>query len=158
MHKKNIRCSLGLNTKIGVYIITQIEIQNVLEFQFVILANHDQKVLVLFRLAQSMWSYEKLESSSYRIYYVNLPGSIDRELDSIDRKLCRLFFLQNFQLSSSPFDVQGFMFCPRYKRENPSQVLGCFLCCVCESFVRSRGGCLRTYLRFPSLKIMSKTW
>ena len=38
------------------------------------------------------------------------------------------------------------MFYPRYKRENPSYVLGCSLCCVCEFFVRSRGGCLHTYL------------
>ena len=50
---------------------------NVLEFHIVMLANHDQNVLVLFRLAQSMWLYVKLESSSYRIYCVNLPGSID---------------------------------------------------------------------------------
>ena len=71
---------------------------NVLEFQFVILANHDQNVLVLFRLAQSMWLYVKLESSSCKIYYVNLHGSIDR-------KLCKLFFLQNFQLSPSSFDM-----------------------------------------------------
>ena len=78
---------------------------NVLEFQFVMLANHDQNVLVLFRFAQSMWLYVKLESSSCRIYYVNLPGSIDRELDMIDRKSCKLFFLQNFQLNPSRFDV-----------------------------------------------------
>ena len=57
------------------------------------LANHDQNVLVLFRLAQSMWLYVKLESSSYMIYYVNLPDSIDQELDSIDQKSCILFFL-----------------------------------------------------------------
>ena len=57
---------------------------NVLELYFVMLANHDQNVLVLFRLAQSMWLYVKLESSSCRIYYVNLLDSIDRELDSID--------------------------------------------------------------------------
>ena len=43
------------------------------------LTNHDQNVLVLFRLAQSMWLYVKLESSSCKIYYVNLPDSIDRE-------------------------------------------------------------------------------
>ena len=42
----------------------------------------------------------------YRIYYVNLPGSIDRELDSINRKSCRLFFLQNFQLSLSPLRIR----------------------------------------------------
>ena len=41
-----------------------------------------------------------------RIYYVNLPGSIDRELDSIDQKSCRLFFLQNFQLSPSPLRIR----------------------------------------------------
>ena len=57
---------------------------NVLEFQFVLLANHDQNILVLFRLSQSMWVYVKLESSSCRIYYVNLPGSIDRKLGLID--------------------------------------------------------------------------
>ena len=78
---------------------------NVLELHFVMLANHDQNVLVLFRLAQSMCLYVKLESSYCRIYYVNLPSLIDRELDLIDRKSCRLFFLQNFQLSPSPFDV-----------------------------------------------------
>ena len=78
---------------------------NVLELYFIMLANHDQNVLVLFRLAQSMCFYVKLESSYCRIYCVNLPGSIDPKLDSIDRKSCRLFFLQNFQLSPCPFDV-----------------------------------------------------
>ena len=34
---------------------------NVLELHFVMLANHDKKVLVLFRLAQSMCLYVKLE-------------------------------------------------------------------------------------------------
>ena len=57
---------------------------NVLEFHFVMLANHDQNVLVLFKLAQSMCLYVKLESSYCRIYCVNLPSSINRELDSID--------------------------------------------------------------------------
>ena len=46
-----------------------------------------------------MWFYVKLELSSCRIYYVNLPGSINQELDSINRKSCKLFFLQNFRLS-----------------------------------------------------------
>ena len=36
---------------------------NVLELHFVMLENHDQNVLVLFRLAQSMCLYVKLESS-----------------------------------------------------------------------------------------------
>ena len=66
---------------------------NVLELHIVILANHNQNVLVLFRLAQSMCLYVKLESSSCRIYCVNLPGLIDRVLDSINQKSCKLFFL-----------------------------------------------------------------
>ena len=79
---------------------------NVLELHFVMLANHDQNVLVLFRLAQSMCFYVKLESSYCRIYCVNFPGLIDRELDLIDRKSCKLFFfLQIFQLSPSSYDV-----------------------------------------------------
>ena len=104
---------------------------NVLELHFVMLVNHDQNVLVLFRLAQSMCLYVKLESSYCRIYFVNMFGLINRELNSIDRKSCRLFFLQNFQLSPSPFDV--------YKKKNPSHVLGDSLCYACKSFVRSRG-------------------
>ena len=43
------------------------------------------------------------------------------------------------------------MFCLKYKRENPSHVLGDSLCCVYESFVRSRGGCLHTYLGYQEL-------
>ena len=39
---------------------------NVLELHFVMLANYDQNVLVLFRLAQSMCFNVKLESSYYR--------------------------------------------------------------------------------------------
>ena len=57
---------------------------NVLELYLVMLANYDQNVLVLYRLAQSMCLYVKLESSYYRIYCVNLPDSINRELDSIN--------------------------------------------------------------------------
>ena len=78
---------------------------NVLEIQFVMLANHDQNGLVLFRLAQSISFYVKLESSYCRIYCAILFGSIDRELNSIDRNLDRMFFCRIFQLSSSPFDV-----------------------------------------------------
>ena len=50
---------------------------NVLELYFVMLANHNQNVLVLFKLAQVCAFYVMLESSNYRIYCVNLHGSID---------------------------------------------------------------------------------
>ena len=45
------------------------------------------------------------------------------------------------------------MFCLKYKRENPSHIFVLFICCVCESFVRSRGGCLHTYLGFQDSRL-----
>ena len=74
----------------------------------------------------------------YRIYYVNLLGSINQGLDSIGRSSRRFFFCRIFQLSPSSFDVYGFMFCLKYKRENPSHIFSYSLCCVHESFVRPR--------------------
>ena len=59
---------------------------------FILLSN----VLVLLEVYAF---YVKLELSYYKIYYAILSGSINQELDSIDQKSCRLFFLQNFQLS-----------------------------------------------------------
>ena len=57
---------------------------NVLEFQFVMLANHDQNVFVfLLDLLKVYVFYVKLESSYCRIYCAILSGSIDRELDLI---------------------------------------------------------------------------
>ena len=79
---------------------------NVLELQFVTLANHDQNVLVFVLDLLKVCLYVKLELMFCRIYCVNLLGSIDRELDLIDRKSCRLFFLQNFQLSPSPLRIK----------------------------------------------------
>ena len=49
---------------------------NVLELQFVMMANHDQNDLVFVLDLLKVCLYVKLESSSCRIYYVNLPGLI----------------------------------------------------------------------------------
>ena len=65
---------------------------NVLELHIVMLANHDQNVLVLFRLAQSMWLYVKLELSSCKIHCVNLPGSIRLN----QSKVVQIVFLAEF--------------------------------------------------------------
>ena len=131
---------------------------SVLELHFVMLANHDKNVLVLFRLAQSICFLCKVGIKLLQDLLCK-SAWLDRSRIRLDRsKLVQIvFFLQNFQLSPSLFDVQGFMFYLKYKRENHSHVLGCSLCCVCESFVRSRGG-LHTYLGFPRFKIMSRTW
>ena len=57
-----------------------------------------------------------------RIYCVNLSGSIDQELDLIDRKSCKLFFLQNFQLSPSPLRIRiSNLLLPVYKG-NPKHI------------------------------------
>ena len=125
------------------------------------LANHDQNVLVLFRLAQSMCLYVKLESSYYKIYCVNLPGSIDRELDSIDRKSCRLFFFFVCRISNL---VQARLTCSvlcfvlSIKGKTLATFWGCSLCCVYESSVRSRGICLHTHLGFPISRLMLRAW
>ena len=68
---------------------------NVLELQFVMLANHDQNIFSLVLNLLKVCLYGKLESS-YRIYRVNLLGSINRKLDSINRSLCRLFICRIF--------------------------------------------------------------
>ena len=65
--------------------------------------------------SKCMCFYVKLESSYCRIYYAILSGSIDRNSS-------RTFFCRIFQLSPSPFDVQSFIFCLKYKRENPSHI------------------------------------
>ena len=57
---------------------------NVLEHQFVMLANHDQNVLVFVLDLFKVCLYVKLESNNCRIYCVNLPGSIDRKFGSLD--------------------------------------------------------------------------
>ena len=45
-----------------------------------------------------------------------------------------------------------------YPKELSKDLVAPYVVCVCESFVRSRGGCLHTYLGFPRFKIMSRTW
>ena len=131
---------------------------NVLELRFVILANHDQNVLVLFRLVQSMCLYVKLESSYCRIYYVNLPSLIDRELDLIDRSSCRLFFCRIFQLSQARLTCRVLCFALSIKGKTLTTFKGCSICYVCESLVRSRGVCLHRHLGFPNSRLMSRAW
>ena len=114
---------------------------------------------LLFRLAQSMWLYVKLESSSCRIYYVNLHGLIDRSKIRLDRsKLVQIVFLQIFSNSAQArLTCRVLCFVLRIKGKTLATFLCCSLCCVCESFVRSRGCCLHTYLGFSRFKIMSRT-
>ena len=122
------------------------------------LANHNQNILVLFRLAQNMWLYVKLELRSCRIYCVNLSGSIDRELDSIDHKSCRLFFCRISNLTQARLTCRVLCFALGVKRKTLATFWGCSLFCVCESLVRSRDVCLHTHLGFPISRLMLRAW
>ena len=79
------------------------------------------------RLAQSMAFYVKLESSFYAELLLTfcLTRSIENRADR--------FSAENSNSAQARFNVQGFMFCPRYIRENPSHVFSVLFCCVCES-------------------------
>ena len=115
--------------------------------------------LVLFRLAQSICVLCKVGIELLQNLLCNSVW-LDQSRIRLDQSKLEqnVFFAEFFQLSPSPYNVQGFMFCLKYKRENPNHVFGCPLCCVCESFVRSRGGCLYIYLGFPRFKTMPRTW
>ena len=89
---------------------------------------------------------------------LNLQGSIDRKLDSINWISCRFIFLQNFQFSQSLFDVEGFMFYSKYKRKNPNYILEVFDVLCVESFVRFRDVYLYTHLELSRSRFMSRTW
>ena len=61
--------------------------------------------LVLFKFAQSRFNIVKLESSDCRSIGASRPGSIDRRLDSIDRKSAQMRFSAEFQLSPNSLNV-----------------------------------------------------
>ena len=75
---------------------------NVLELQFVMLANHDQNVLVLFRLAQSIWflckvGIEKLQDLLCKSAW------LDRSRIRLDRsKVVQIFFSAEFLTHPKP--------------------------------------------------------
>ena len=102
--------------------------------------------------------YVKLESSSCRIYCVNLPSLIDQELDSIDRKSCRLFFCRISNLTQVHMTCRVLCFALSIKGKNLAMFFSCFLCCVYESLVRSRGVCLHIYLGLSISRLMSRAW
>ena len=103
--------------------------------------------------------YVKLESSYCRIHCAFRSGSIDRELNSIDRKLCRLFFFCRISNSAQArVTYRVLCFVLSIKGKTLAMFWKCSICCVCESFVKSRDTFLHTYLGFPRFKIMSRTW
>ena len=122
-----------------------------------VLANHDQNIESRFRLAQSVFIC-KIGIVIAGFIGLNLQDSIDRKLDSINRISCRFIFLQNFQFSPSPYDVQGFMFYSKYKRKNPNYVLEAFGELCVKSSMRSKS-CLPSYthIELSKSRLMSRT-
>ena len=73
---------------------------NVLELHFVILTNHDQNTLILFRLAQSMCFCVKLESSYCRNLLCKFAW-LDRSRIRLDQsKLMQIVFSAEFSNSA----------------------------------------------------------
>ena len=94
-----------------------------------------------------------------RIYCVNLPGLIDRELNLIDQSSYRFFFAAEFFNSAQArLTCRVLCFALSIKRKTLVMFYGCCLCCVYESFVRSRGVCLHTHLGFPISRLMLRAW
>ena len=58
----------------------------------IMLANHDQNIESRFRLAQSVFICKSWNWVVAGFIGLNLQGSIDWKLDSIDRISCRLIF------------------------------------------------------------------
>ena len=78
---------------------------NVSKHQFVMLANHDQNLLVFVLDLLKVCLYVKLESSVLQDLLCK-SARLDRSRIRLDRsKLVQIVFLQNFQLSPSPFDI-----------------------------------------------------
>ena len=75
---------------------------NVLELHFVMLANHDQNVLVLFRLTQSMFFCVKLESSYCRNLLCKFAW-LDRSWTRLDWwKVVQIVFFAEFPTQPKP--------------------------------------------------------
>ena len=147
-------------------------------------ANYDQNVLVLFRLAQSMCLYVKLESSVLQDLLCKSAWLDWSRIRFNQSKLVQIVFLQNFPTQPKPIWRVGLSVLLLVYKGNPKHIFIRFLrekrvflflylgfCtqklskvfvapyagCV-NLFVRSRSGCLHTYLGFPRFKIMSRTW
>ena len=75
---------------------------NILELQFVMLANYDKNVLVLFRLAQSMWLYVKLELSVLQDLLCKSDWLNRLKIRFDQLNLVQIIFLQNFPTQPKP--------------------------------------------------------
>ena len=92
------------------------------------------------------------------IYCVNLQGSIDWKLDSIDRNSCRLFFCRISNSAQARMTCRVLCFVLNIKRKTLVTFYSCCLCCMYESLVRSKGVCLHTNLGLLRSRLMLRAW
>ena len=96
--------------------------------------------------------------------YVKLESSVLQDLlcksDWLDRsKIVQIVFLQNFPTQPKHgLSCRVLCFALSIKGKTLATFRGSSLCYVCESFVKSRGGCLHIHLGFTISRLMSKAW
>ena len=118
---------------------------NVLELHFVMSANYDQNVLVLFRLAQSMCLYVKLESSVLQDLLCK-STYLDRSRIRFDQlKLVQIVFLQNFPTQPKPIWRVGLSVLLIVYKKNPKHIF--------IRLLREKRVCLFLYLGFCTQKL-----
>ena len=82
------------------------------------LANYDQNIESRFRLAKSVFICKSWNRVIAGFIGLNLQGSIDQKLGSIDQTSCRLIFLQNFPTQPKPgLTCRVLCFTPSIKRK-----------------------------------------
>ena len=131
---------------------------NVLEFQCVMLANHDQNIQSKFCLLK-VWFCVKLELSNCRKLLFNFckARSIENQTQSIeDRTDC--FSAEFSNSAQAHMTCRVLCFASSIKRETLATFQRLLICCVCESLVRSRGVYLHTHLGLLRSRLMSRAW
>ena len=89
-----------------------------------------------------------------KIYLAQLIENWTRSIEA--RANC--FFVEFSNSAQARLTCKVLCFALSIKGKTLATFLCCCLCCVYESFVRSRGVCLHTYLGFPISRLMSRAW
>ena len=118
------------------------------------------KMFVLFKLAQSMCLYVKLELNVLQDLWCK-SALLDRSKIRLNRSKVMQFFFFFCRISNSTqacLTCRLLCFVLSIKWKTLATFLGSSLCCVCESSVRSRGVFLHIHSRFPISRLMSIAW
>ena len=140
--------------------VLRIQNLNVLELQYVMLANHDQNLESRFRLLK-VWLCVKLESSNCRKLLFNLcKARLIKNQTQLIEVHAECFFCRISNSAQAHTTCRVFCFASSMKGKILTTFSGCCccLCCACESLVRSRGVCLHTHLGLSRSRLMLRVW